>query len=91
MLEYCQDGDLKKRLKKQGSIKEDAAMKILGQLLAALKYLQNLRIIHRDLKPANILFSGNTIKLADFGLSRHIHKQDQMMNSFVGTPIYTSP
>lgn len=47
-------------------------------------------VIHRDIKPANILFKGDQLKLADFGLSRRVNG-DQLMVSVVGTRSYSSP
>ncbi len=40
------------------------------QILDGLEFLHSRNIIHRDLKPANILLQGNTLRLADFGISR---------------------
>lgn len=46
---------------------------IISYLRAALLGLASIHkhgILHLDVKPENLLFKGNTLKIADFGLSR---------------------
>jgi len=46
----------------------------LRQLLRALNFCHEHYLIHRDVKPSNLLISNDgVLKLADFGLSRHIY------------------
>ena len=43
-----------------------------------LEYLHKQNIFHRDLKPANLLvFDGDVIKIADFGISEKTDKTDK--------------
>ena len=50
------------------------------------------KIVHRDLNPSNIMVDKElNIKLVDFGLSKNIQNSQNLMNSFVGTLIYTCP
>ena len=41
-----------------------------GCLISVVYYIHTLGIRHRDIKPANILIKGETILLADFGISQ---------------------
>jgi [calcium/calmodulin-dependent protein kinase] kinase len=38
--------------------------------LEGLAFIHKNGILHLDVKPENILFKSNTLKIADFGLSR---------------------
>ncbi|XP_036355249.1 serine/threonine-protein kinase PLK1-like [Octopus sinensis] len=64
---------------KKGEVKE-----IMRQLCAGVEYIHSRSVIHRDIKPSNILFSANTVKLADFGLATQCKK-------VCGTPNYIAP
>merc|ERR1712232_1069866 len=45
---------------------------------------------HRDMKPENLLYSGETVKLADFGLAREIRSQPPFTD-YVSTRWYRAP
>jgi len=68
-------------------------MKMIKQISFGMHYLHSIRprIIHRDLKPDNILISNyDSIKIADFGMSRMINQQSNLMTRS-GTPHYMAP
>ena len=47
---------------------------ICVQIARGVKYVHERGLIHRDLKPTNcfLVGDGNTVKIGDFGLSRHV-------------------
>ncbi|CAD8073973.1 unnamed protein product [Paramecium primaurelia] len=87
--ELCQQGDLKKILKKQ-QLQEQEAIKILYDILSGYQILLKNGIVHRDIKPANILNSNGVFKIGDFGMATQLCQQ-KVLNSRVGTPLYMSP
>jgi serine/threonine protein kinase len=63
-----------------------------AELFLAIQYLHEQKILYRDLKPENILIEEDGhIKLTDFGLSKENIGQQDMTNSFCGSPAYVTP
>ncbi|GAA5992991.1 hypothetical protein JCM10908_000786 [Rhodotorula pacifica] len=105
VLEYAENGELLKWIKKFGSFDLRSARYYTAQILSAVEYMHEKGVIHRDLKPENILLDRNMrVKITDFGTAKLL-KQDEIKNgqpldepqgrprarSFVGTPEYVSP
>lgn len=88
-IEYVNGGDLFSRLDQQ--ISKHDALVFAAEILSALEYLHDLGYIYRDLKPENILIcSSGHIKLTDFGLSKHLDK-NQATSTLCGTAEYSAP
>ena len=51
-----------------GRLQETEVTTLLEEILTGLGHAHEKGLVHRDLKPANILFHGNRVKIADFGL-----------------------
>ncbi len=76
-------------------------MKLLNQIVSALKYAHNQSVVHADLKPSNIMLTRDgTIKIFDFGVSRALNLNADIYaaevkdetNALCGyTPTYASP
>ena len=102
-LELCEGGDLFDYIlnNKNKTIEENEAMDILEQMLKSLVYLhEEIGIVHRDIKPDNFLIKyingKKIIKLADFGFSDYIPKNNDNENKNnlseqLGTPQYAAP
>nr|XP_016996686.2 inhibitor of nuclear factor kappa-B kinase subunit beta [Drosophila takahashii] len=99
MLEYCNGGDVRRRLQSPENVNglvEFEVRQILGALRKALHFLHTeCRICHRDLKPDNIVIQrgadGKKVyKLTDFGLAR-LAPEKTMVQSVVGTRHYFAP
>ncbi|GMF17188.1 unnamed protein product [Phytophthora lilii] len=96
VLEYCNQGSVRKMLDEQKVIAEPLAKRILKQTLSALAYCHSMGQVHRDVKAENILLSENedgslTAKLADFGLSEELQLANRRLQTMCGTPQYLSP
>ena len=97
-MDYVDGGDLMQKLLERDHFSMAEAKTIMYQLLLLADYLHCQGIIHRDLKPQNILLVKNSnsdpssieIKLADFGLSQIMDKQQKLYRQ-CGSPGYVSP
>lgn len=63
------------------------------QVLSGLGCLHRAGIIHRDIKPFNIMLTDqDTVKISDFGLSKHRHEiLGRQRGLRVGSPYYSAP
>jgi len=103
--EYCNDGDLEKRIKDKKIFTESEACSILKQIANAFITVENssimndqqqkVTIMHRDIKPANILFHNGRVKVADFGFAKvveDVEKNTKKQHTpYMGTPLYMAP
>tara|TARA_B110000914_G_scaffold225104_1_gene244858 strand:+ start:442 stop:1764 length:1323 start_codon:yes stop_codon:yes gene_type:complete len=90
-LEYFEYGDLGKYLS-GNTLEEKHVNNFSIQIKNGLQYLYKQNIIHRDIKPQNILVSNDKIlKIIDFGLSKSITINEEMMDTICGSPLYMAP
>ena len=71
-------------------ISSRVALSFVDQMLAGVAYAHSKRVMHCDIKPENfILFGGNKLRLADFGIAKVARRTVQASGS--GTVGYVAP
>lgn len=91
----CVDGgSIADRLKQEGRLPIDDAVRVMGEVASALAHAHKRGVIHRDIKPANVLVdaeSGRSL-VTDFGIARTADAATLTVTGMmVGTPAYLSP
>ncbi|WP_367124881.1 protein kinase domain-containing protein [Streptomyces phytohabitans] len=78
-----------------GAMPADKALKITGDVLAALEVSHEMGLVHRDIKPGNVMVTRRgVVKVMDFGIARAMQSGVTSMTQtgmVVGTPQYLSP
>ena len=93
VLEYLDGEHLGARLRRDGKLPLDEALRIVGDVSAALEVAHARDVIHRDLKPENIvLCSDGEVKVVDFGVAKMRGAPElTAVNTIVGTVPYMAP
>jgi len=74
--DYARGGSLAERIGRTCTL--DQALKIFRQIAEGLKFAHENNIIHGNLRPSNIMFDlSDTVKLTDFALPEHHHRDAQ--------------
>ncbi|MBE2285949.1 MAG: serine/threonine protein kinase [Prosthecobacter sp.] len=91
-MELVGGGSLEQRIRREGHLKEDEALRIGREVAEGLRAAQHLNLIHRDVKPANILFTETgTAKVVDFGLALFANRETDQSGEIWATPYYVAP
>jgi TolB-like protein/Flp pilus assembly protein TadD len=97
---YVEGETLRERLRREGQLPIDDALRIARETADALDYAHQQGIVHRDIKPENILLTKRHALVADFGIARALDSaaegstREQRLTETgmsIGTPAYMSP
>jgi eukaryotic-like serine/threonine-protein kinase len=100
VMELLSGEDLRGRLRREGRLPLDDALRITAQVLRALSRAHEAGIIHRDLKPDNVFLCQRDddamfVKIVDFGISKLARRATAdtltRRGTVLGTAFYMSP
>ena len=93
VLELADGGSLDERLRTP--LSRDSRRQIAHELVAAVAACHARGVTHRDIKPSNILFVGDALRLADFGVAAWGEPRRALPAGWeedeVGTPPWSAP
>lgn len=93
VMELIEGITLKEYLARRGPLSWQEVTFFSMQIAKALEHAHSRGIIHRDIKPQNImLLRDGTLKVADFGIARHMAQQKtDNISEAIGSVHYVSP
>ena len=73
-------------------LRSEVVVGLVSQIASALDYAHGEGVIHRDIKPSNVIvFGGEKVKVADFGIAKLMDAEMTNSGLMLGTPSYMSP
>jgi len=94
VMEYLEGHNLVSVIKQRGPLDVEELLGLFEGAADALDQMHANGVIHRDLKPANLfLCDDGTLKILDFGISRHLIQDDALTQTGTapGTPPFMAP
>ncbi|CAI4061053.1 hypothetical protein SKDZ_06G0750 [Saccharomyces kudriavzevii ZP591] len=93
--QLAKGGELFDRILKKGKFTEVDAVRILVEILSAVKYMHSQNIVHRDLKPENLLYVDKSdespLVVADFGIAKKLKSDEELIYKPAGSLGYVAP
>lgn len=92
LMEYLNGGDVRTYFT-GNYVDQVQILRILQQVLMALRDIHAAGVIHRDLKPHNVMFrEDQSLAMVDFGIARIVDDPGiTLAGTLLGTPVYMSP
>jgi eukaryotic-like serine/threonine-protein kinase len=95
VMPFVEGESLRDRLSREKQLPVEDALRIAGEVAAALSHAHEHGVVHRDVKPENILLREGHAVVSDFGIARAVTAAggDRLTRTglAVGTPTYMSP
>jgi len=94
VMPFVEGESLRDRLKREGPLPLDDALRVAREVADALTYAHSQGVVHRDIKPGNILLVGGHAVVADFGIAVAAGGEADTFTErglAIGTPAYMSP
>jgi Tol biopolymer transport system component/tRNA A-37 threonylcarbamoyl transferase component Bud32 len=96
VMPFVEGESLRDRLRREHQLPIADALRVAGDVAAALDYAHRHGVIHRDIKPENILLHDGSALVADFGIALAVSSAgggSRMTETgmSLGTPHYMSP
>ncbi len=92
VMEHVEGQTLATRLKQEGPLDREAALRVVHETAAALDYAHGLGVVHRDIKPANLMLTRQgAVKVMDFGLARIESSTLTAAGEILGSAAYMAP
>ena len=92
VMEHVPGKTLRFKLKQDGPLTQDEALRYIGLLCEALACAHSAHIMHRDVKPENVIVTDDNIpKLFDFGVGRLLAHTESKASTSIGTVEYMAP
>lgn len=96
VMEFVDGTDVARLIQQEGKVTPERATQWLVAVCEALDHAHRQGVLHRDIKPANLLLTREgVVKIADFGLARHLDETLAggltQTNVAIGTPDFLAP